>query len=78
MRPLLAEPAALDRLALGRLLGGSPPGVAKLKFSGPRALPRPLAHFSSAMPAARGEERPCSCRCASRWRIWRRGYNQAA
>jgi ComF family protein len=74
----LAEPPPFDRLRAAVAYGEVSRQVAlKLKYSGRPGLAETLAHFMvrHAAPAGDGVLVPVPLH---RWRIWKRGYNQAA
>lgn len=79
----LAEPPPFDRLRAAVAYGDVSRQVAlKLKYSGRPGLAETLAHFMLRhvrAGAGEGERTPLLVPVPlHRWRIWRRGYNQAA
>jgi ComF family protein len=74
----LAEPPPFDRLRAAVAYGEVSRQVAlKLKYSGRPGLAETLAHFM-VRHAGAGGERLLVPVPLHRWRIWKRGYNQAA
>jgi ComF family protein len=75
----LAEPPPFDRLRAAVAYGDVSRQVAlKLKYSGRPGLAETLAHFMLRhMPAEEGDALLVPVPL-HRWRIWKRGYNQAA
>jgi len=76
----LADPPAFDRLRAAVAYGEVSRRVAlRLKYSGRPGLAATLAHFMRRHLAGGGEGEPLLVPVPlHRWRIWSRGYNQAA
>ena len=79
----LADPPPFDRLRAAVAYGEiARTVVLKLKYSGRPGLAETLARFMLRhLPARRAQGRGSRCSCPvplHRWRIWKRGYNQAA
>jgi ComF family protein len=75
----LADPPPFDRLRAAVAYGDVSRQVAlKLKYSGRPGLAETLARFMLRHVEARGGEGLLVPVPLHRWRIWRRGYNQAA